>query len=475
MNLVTVKDIELAATGKYALESGETEFTEAHLADAVRASTDPTIVAPRIKLGHDFAKVFGDAAPAFGRVENMRLTENGQKIVGDLVSVPEWLAAGLAAHYPGRSIEGGFDMDAPSGNSYKLVISDLALLGESWPGITNLKDVTLDDLQSVLTANGKIGAPVKVDDRFKLAGDGTAKSVFTAKLSEPQKVEAKLNVADFRKVFAADLRSGAIKLADADAAKVWARSVEADDDGALSLLVDDSAGKLIELPVTVEGEGLKYGEPRERTAVAASSGKATRVLASWPSAGESPNSEETTMDISAMRASYGLPEDADEAAVLAAIAADPTKLSAEPAKPAPTAAKLGDVPDGFVLVDKATLDTIQAGAAAGTALAVKAADADRDKELDDAIEAGKFAAGSRQSFVDLWALNAEKARAIIAGMPEGLIPVSQIARATGGDDSVENEDALVARIEDTFFPELREAEHSVVARARAIATTGGQR
>lgn len=487
MKLTTVKDVELAATGRYALESGETEFTEEHLADAVRAATDPTVVAPRIGLGHDFEKVFGDAAPAFGHVENMRLANNGTKIIGDLVDVPEQFAAGLAAHYPGRSIEGGFDYKAPSGNTYKLAISKLALLGTAWPGITNLKDITVDDLNTILSANGKIGTPVKVaDDAYELPVAGTAARVVTAKMSEPANpVSAKLNVADFRRVFQGDLRAGTVKIGDADVSKVWARSVEAGEEGALTLVVDDSAGRLYELPVTVEGEGLKYGEPRERAAVAASSGTPVRVLASWAE-GTSPSTTEASMDRKTITTRLGLPEDADDAAIGAAVAAKPTALSeaastetatAPVAEPAAAAASAGTIPEGFVLVDKGTLDEIRAGASAGAAVAASIGEQERDLYLNAAITDGRFAAGSRQTFEELWAVDKDRAKAVIAAMPKGTIPVDQRSRATGGDETVESEDAIVAGIEAKLFPELRSYEGSVLAgavRAAAANNAGGR-
>lgn len=484
MELETIEGVEILATGRYALETGETEFTPEHLADAVRAASDPTVVAPRIKLGHDFDKVFGDAAPAFGKVKNMRLAANGQKIVGDLTDVPKWLAASIAAHYPGRSIEGGFDFNAPSGHDYGLVISDLCLLGTEWPGVTNLKDLSVTDLEAIVTANGRIEHPVEADERFKLSG-GTATTLVEAKLSDEKKVAAGLNVADFRKVFARDLKDGKVPTLSAtdDPGKWWARSVEAGDDGRLSLVVDDDAGHLIEFPVEVSGDGLKYETPRLREAVAASGKNGPRVLASWPSKGTSPpNEERQSMKREQMLERLGLPEDATDAAIVTAMADKPDALNAEtPAgdgegagtpEPAAPAAASGKAPEGFVLVDAQTFEQIKAGSAAGLDLQAKAAKDYRDAKITAGIEKGKFPAGRRDHYEKSWEADPEGTDKLIASLAEGLVPVTEVGRSGDGDaGSAESEDAIVAALEAQMLPELAASHTSTLA--RVIASTNG--
>lgn len=485
MKLKTVKDVEILATGRYALETGETEFTAEHLADAVRATSDPTIVAPRIKLGHDFDRVFGDAAPAFGKVTNMRLAENGQKIIGDLTDVPEYLAAGIAAHYPGRSIEGGFDFSAPSGHDYKLVISDLSLLGTEWPGVTSLKDLTVDDLEAILTANGKIETPVKTDERYTLSG-GTADRLVAAKLSDETKIKASLNVAEFRRVFARDLRAGSVPKASGagDQGKWWTRSVEAGDDGRLSLVIDDEAGHLIELPVEVDGEGLKYGEPSFREAVAASSGTGPRVLASWPSKGAGPSNEERqSMKRDEMLRRLGLSEDATDEAIVTAMAEKPEALTVEAPAEEPATETPAETPElealaaaakkaGLTLVDSETFESVKAGAADGRAVKARLETEDRDKTITAAITAGKFAVGRREHYKKAWDADPQGTRELLASLEPGLVPVTETGRAGDGDGaSDESEDALIAAFEARMFPELARASHSTLA--RVTATAGG--
>jgi hypothetical protein len=47
-----------------------------------------------------------DGDPAFGKVVNLRLAEDGDLLLGDLAEMPAWLADNAPAAYPGRSLEG---------------------------------------------------------------------------------------------------------------------------------------------------------------------------------------------------------------------------------------------------------------------------------------------------------------------------------------------------------------------------------
>src|SRR5438067_229042 len=208
MDTKTIPGVEVISTGTYALGSGDTTFTAKDLAAAVLASSDPTVVPPRIKLGHTdprFNMDDLDAEPAFGTVQNMRLTNDGHTIVGDLADVPAWLADAMPTSFPGRSIEGGFNFKAPSGRDYDLVISNLALLGTTWPGVTSL-----DDLREVLEANGPVLAePVKAEHGYTFSG-GQAERFVCAKLADakPPPVTAALDTGAIPRTFAADLEAG---------------------------------------------------------------------------------------------------------------------------------------------------------------------------------------------------------------------------------------------------------------------------
>lgn len=122
--------IEIARVGTYRLTTGPFTFTRDHLAAAVKnATTGP---APRLKIGHVDDRFDGE--PAIGRVTNLRLTDNGDVLLGDFTDVPAWLDDHLESAYPGRSLEA-------SATDTDMKISNVALLGVTLPGISSLADL----------------------------------------------------------------------------------------------------------------------------------------------------------------------------------------------------------------------------------------------------------------------------------------------------------------------------------------------
>lgn len=136
--LRTIEGVELARTGTYRLSTGEQTFTRDHLSSAVTAAEAGA--APRLRIGHIDPRFDGD--PAIGSVKNLRLDQDGDLLVGDLVDVPEWLAENLPAIYPGRSIEAKVTEDT-------MRLTGLALLGVTAPGID-----ALADLERLVAATG---------------------------------------------------------------------------------------------------------------------------------------------------------------------------------------------------------------------------------------------------------------------------------------------------------------------------------
>lgn len=160
---VTIKDVEILSAGMAWHGNGDWYVTAEHLADMVVAQADPLIRKPRVKLGHQdkwFGALAGshdpnpdaiDGAPGFGSVENMRLSEEGAKLIGDLVEVPDWLAEAMASAYPTRSPEWIFDHETQGGRKYKAVLTDVAL--GSWrPATEDLADVTREQATAALVA-----------------------------------------------------------------------------------------------------------------------------------------------------------------------------------------------------------------------------------------------------------------------------------------------------------------------------------
>lgn len=498
VTLVTVPDVPIVSTGTYQLASGETTFSAEDLADAVQAAQDATVPAARIKLGHsdprfDEAIASGelDGEPAFGTVQNLRLTADGQTVLGDYCDVPEWLAEMLPSSYPGRSIEGGFGYTAPSGRSYRLVIARVALLGITWPGVTSLAD-----LREVLEQNGQADAelePVEAaSDSFVLArvarvGDNTPRNT--------RDVAAGLDLGNVRMQFCGDIDSGEVPQVPDDQPQSddvgsqmwwWPRSVRVEDDGTLCLIVDDDEGHLIRIPFTVTQGDLIYGQPEivieqyvpvtedpdEAVPVAARA----RTLASWPviRAASRPSNqptEVTTMRINgsdvdgaALRQRLQLAADAEDAAVYEALGLtpEPQPEAVVPPETVPTAPQL---PDGMVVIDEATLAELRTGAESGVAVAARLAQEDRDTVIRAAVQDGKFPVSRREHYETMWQRDPDGTRTLLTasveqgGLAKGLVPTRGLETGRAGDG--ENEPAHVDQEHEAFM-----ARHFPQASAR---------
>lgn len=135
----TVKGVELVKAGRWQGLTGPVELTTEDLADAVAASRDPEVDHAALKLGHVDPRF--DGQPAAGWVENLRLSEDGRTMLGDLVDMPTKLAAIMPTAYRRRSVELRREVTTPSGKKYRAVLSGLALLGVTAPAVKGLADV----------------------------------------------------------------------------------------------------------------------------------------------------------------------------------------------------------------------------------------------------------------------------------------------------------------------------------------------
>jgi hypothetical protein len=150
----TLTSIPIVETGiEYPTSTGPITFTTEDLQAIVDSQNDPALVAPRLKLGHTDTRFNGlDGEPAFGVASNLRLENSGNTVVCDYVGVPDWLAAVMPTAYPNRSIEGNWNVETVTGHKWQFVVTDVALLGVVWPGIS-----TLDDLEISLSDTGPEG------------------------------------------------------------------------------------------------------------------------------------------------------------------------------------------------------------------------------------------------------------------------------------------------------------------------------
>jgi hypothetical protein len=138
-NVTTIPNVELVKVGVWQCSTGEWTVTAADLASAVAAAKAGVIRSAPLKLGHQGP--MRDAAPALGRVTNLRTTNNGNILVADFVDVPRALAPVLAKAYGQRSVEALIDYEAADGRRWPLVIEAVALLGAQLPAVDGLADV----------------------------------------------------------------------------------------------------------------------------------------------------------------------------------------------------------------------------------------------------------------------------------------------------------------------------------------------
>jgi hypothetical protein len=238
-NTVNVTDVEIVQTGiEYPLATGPKTFTTQDLSDIVESQGDPAIKAPRLKLGHTAdIGLMADGQPAIGTLGNLHLEQEGHVVVGDYIGIPEWLANILPSAYPARSIEAAQNVDTNTGHHWRMVITDLALLGVVWPGVG-----TLDDIQALYSAEGP--------DNIQVL---TTKEEVEA-MSRPARgsVKAQADAEDIRRQYYNNLGS--------DQFWWWIRSMYVDPN---ELIVEDEdTGDLYRVPFETKNDGtIDFSDP----------------------------------------------------------------------------------------------------------------------------------------------------------------------------------------------------------------------
>jgi hypothetical protein len=129
--------VELIRTGTWPISSGVWTATKDCLTSAVDAVKCPAVRPAVLKLGHTDKRFDGD--PALGWVQNLRLTDGGETLVGDFTGMPAALDQIMASAYPDRSVEGQYDYKCAAGHAHPFVLTAVALLGVTPPGISTLK------------------------------------------------------------------------------------------------------------------------------------------------------------------------------------------------------------------------------------------------------------------------------------------------------------------------------------------------
>lgn len=333
--------VELARPGSWKLASGPVTFTEQNLRDAADFFTASGGQAVPVKLGHNDNRFDGE--PTFGSVTNVRYAEDdrGPVLLGDITGMPGWLSAAAPTRWPNRSIE-GWQNFTYEGREYSLVLSGLAFLGVTPPGVRNIK--SLADLQTALAASSavRLVASAPTDD-----------------LSEPPQAPA----------------------------------VEAEE----------------------PTEGMEAGQ----------------------------------MDPAKIREALGLPADASDEDVKAALvtagfaeeSAPPEPVQAslfDEKKPAKSAAPKKEAA-GTMRVDASAWEAAQDRIKKLEAQAQKTREAERDQIIAKAVQDGKFAPARREHWVRLWNADPEGAREAIDGLAKNVIPVMAMGHSGEGEDDIDAE------------------------------------
>lgn len=467
VTFMTFTDVEIAHVGMdWPASTGAVTLTLEHLQDAVTAANDdPHILIPRLKIGHvdprfnedppvsdPFAyagPTNEDGNPAYGRVDNLRLSEDGMVLVGDYVDVPDWLAPALTSAYPSRSLEGTWsiaaaivngDMDVKTegGKTYSFVITSVALLGEQFPAIT-----CLEDLQLMLTEG-----PTAV------AAAQAARAPVNAR-RDAMDVAATASIDAVREQFFSEFAQG-------DRYWWWPIDILVDD---AFVLADDDEGHLYRVPITTDADGnVSWGDPARgvldfREVADTEPGVAARkpMFASAKAAGrpkdrvragqtDTGGTEVEGTVSTALLEKLGLPADATEEDVTAKIDELETAAGAAPEveeEAVPVAASKGTV------VDPDALEALQNDAKLGREARELQMKTERESIVDERIRLGALTSASRDHHIAELARGGEiekTHRAYLANLKTGVVPIEEkgVNPSTTASDAADMEQIMAS-------------------------------
>lgn len=149
MTTVTIPSVELVKVGIWAASQGDGTVTAEDIAAMAAAYRNPMADKIPLKIGHTdprFQDARGnvpadhDGNPAYGWVENVRASSDGQTLLGDFVGVPPKLAEAMPSALRNRSVE-FMPGKRLGGKVYRAVLTAVALLGAAAPAVKGLADV----------------------------------------------------------------------------------------------------------------------------------------------------------------------------------------------------------------------------------------------------------------------------------------------------------------------------------------------
>lgn len=457
--LASLANVELMHTGQWDISTGTVTFTKEDLAAAVAALGCPAIRKPVLKLGHTDPRFDGE--PACGWISNMATTNSGSTLVGDYTGMPGWLGSILPSAYPDRSIEGAWDFRCQIGHVHPFVITAVALLGVTPPGIG-----TLESLQDVAAMYGVAASPQDSGTPFIVHAKGDAMPN-----PNPVQVAAAVTTEDIRRKF--------YEIHATDS--TWISEMQLEP---LQLIaMDDSTGEFSRIPVNVSGEDVEFGDAvpvkmvfQDSPKTAAASANAIRYASREESRNVAPARESEPvpekkpepapvsakdaiqkvhkaseprkgagMDPGKIREALGLSPDASDDEVSTALAsAGLVPKTAEPPKdqnPEPVAASLdpAKLPEGVMVLDASVVKALQAQAARGDAAFKEIQRNRRDQVLASAVESGKFPPSRLEHWTKLWDMDPEGTERQVNSLAPGLVPVS--ASGYPGTETYEQDNA----------------------------------
>lgn len=474
--LSTVYNVDMCAVGiEYPLASGPMTFTQEDLIEAVASQDDPAVRPPRAWLGHVDDDRFhagrstpaGSAEPALGKFINLRVEDQGMTLVGDIVGCPTWLARILASAYPSRSIEGGKGVITATGHEWKMVVTDVALLGVRWPGVS-----TLADLEALYSEEGPDDIEIIEEDPLTIA-------------AAAGRITAQVDVDDVRRAYYSE--------APSEQTWWWIRAIQLNP---TELIVDDDEGGLYRVPFAVSGDDVTFSDPVQvkieyvtasqasdpdaRGLIARTLTTDSVVAASWDqraeSRPESSNQEDQGMtpeQIRLLRARLNLsedqlPNDATPEQITAVLSAetapetppsetpetpDPSEQPNMPEEPEEPEVATPDAPEstpeqiaaaratlqraGLVAVPGEAWATVQANAAAGARVAQQSDTESRDRITAQAVRDGRIAPHQRQHFRQMFDRDPQGTNTLLTATVEkgGLMPGTIPIEARGSDPS----------------------------------------
>lgn len=417
-SLVTIPNVPIAIVGvDYPAATGPVSFGPEDFISAIAALDDPEIRQPTLKLGHS-GPLTSDQ-PVFGKLLNLAYNEIDQTLYADLVGVPSWLAKVMPYAYPSRSIEGWSDFETQH-STHKFVLTGLALLGDKWPGVTNLPDLSLmfgDEIPEIVLNL------LETDMKINMASRGIA---------------ASLPVEDVRLAF--------YNLPEVETNyALWISQILIDPN---ELIVrDDDSGKLHRIPFAVKGSDVEFGDWTEVrieyvNAVSGTKTDATRkVFATKAESRPDNDNKEQDMGRRSKLAKFlGLSSDASEEDIDKALDEQIDGRDDEPADEVEEDEEETDeeeTDEEEVTLSREEFEELKSNALRGASAFEAMRTTERDNAIKAAVADGRIPPSMVKSYTMMWDRDAEAIKKELSALKPGTVPVDEIGRTPDGTEAVE--------------------------------------